>query len=255
MNSANINLGYLYYTINFQKIFINNESDTISFGNNKCELNFDINTVVLYSEYKVYFKKIINELYVKQKCFNDTFYQCEDLYSYKIEYIFYYCKNEKEVKEELEKIILPIQFYSNELGYTFEITSGDILKEVGEYIYIKLLFSEYGGNCILGKPFSLKYKFMFNPGIKGIGFYPKLKTKKGMVINWNKVLKVCLIIGLCIIFAVLGIIIGKKLYGLKRKKRANEMNDDGYECFSENKEKESSENEKDGNDLIKNEIN
>ena len=81
----------------------------------------------------------------------------------KIEYIFYYCKNEKEVKEELEKIILPIQFYSNELGYTFEITSGDILKEVGEYIYIKLLFSEYGGNCILGKPFSLKYKFMFNP--------------------------------------------------------------------------------------------
>ena len=76
-----------------------------------------------------------------------------------------------------------------------------------------------------------------------------------MVINWNKVLKVCLIIGLCIIFAVLGIIIGKKLYGLKRKKRANEMNDDDYEYFSENKEKESSENEKDGNDLIKNEIN
>ena len=33
------------------------------------------------------------------------------------------------------------------------------------------------------------------------------------------------------------------------------MNDDDYEYFSENKEKESSENEKDGNDLIKNEIN
>ena len=201
LNNVNINLGYFYYSINFQKIFINNESDPISFGNNKCELNFDINTVVLHSEYKVYFKKIMNELYIKQKCFNDTFYQCEDLYSYKSEYIFYYCKNEKEVKEELKTIILPIQFYSNELGYTFEITSDDILKEEGEYIFIKLLFSEYGGNCILGKPFSLKYKFMFNPDKKGVGFYPKLKTKKGIEINWNNVLKVCLISGLCILYS------------------------------------------------------
>ena len=153
----------------------------------------------------------------------------------------------------MQKIILPIQFYSNELDYIFEITINDILKESGEYIIIKLLFNKYGGRCILGKPFSLKYKFIFNPDTKGVSFYPKFKTVKGIEINWNNVLKILLIIGLCIIFAVLGIIIGKKLYGIKRKKRANEMNDDDYEYFSDSKKENGNENNE--NNLTKNEIN
>ena len=43
-------------------------------------------------------------------------------------------------------------------------------------------------------------------------------------------LYIILIIVLIGIFVVLGLILGKKLYGLKRKKRANEMEDD-YEYF------------------------
>jgi len=253
MTNANINLGYLYYTLNFQKIVIKNKTEPINFEDDKCELNFDINTVVLGIEFKKYYQSILNDLYIKGKCINDSFDQCEDLYSYKSEHLFFYCKNEKEVKEELQKLILPIQFYSTELDYIFEITNDDILKESGEYIFIKLLFNKFGGRCILGKPFSLKYKFIFNPDMKGVSFYPKFKTRKGVEINWSIVLKILLIIGLCIIFAVLGIIIGKKLYGMKRKKRANEMNDDDYEYFSESKK--DSENENIENNLIKNEIN
>ena len=47
------------------------------------------------------------------------------------------------------------------------------------------------------------------------------------------------IIVLCIIFTVLGVIIGKKIYGLKRKQKANELNDE-FEYISAgelNKEK------------------
>jgi hypothetical protein len=253
LHNANINLGYLYYTVNFQKIVAKNASGSINFEDNKCELNFDINTIVLNSEFRKFFNNTIKHLLLKRKCFNDTFYQCEDLYGYKSEHFFFYCKNEKEVKEELQKIILPIQFYSNELDYIFEITIDDLLKESGEYIFIKLLFNKIGGGCVLGRPFSLKYKFIFNPDTKGVSFYPKFKTKKGIEINWNIVLKILLIIGLCIIFAVLGIIIGKKLYGMKRKKRANEMNDDDYEYFSESKKE--NENENNENYLTKNEIN
>ena len=253
MHNANINIGHLYYNINFQKIFVKNASGPIIFKDDSCELNFDINTIVLNSEFRNYFNNTIKHLLLKQKCFNDIFQQCEDLYDYKSDYFFFYCQNDKEIKEELQKIILPIQFYSSELDYIFEITIDDILKESGEYIFIKLLFHKIGGRCILGKPFSLKYKFIFNPDIRAVSFYPKFKTEKGKEVKWSVVLKIVLIIGLCIIFAVLGIIIGKKLYGMKRKKRANEMNDDNYEYFSDNKKE--NENESNENNLIKNEIN
>ena len=42
------------------------------------------------------------------------------------------------------------------------------------------------------------------------------------------------IIVLCVIFGIVGVIVGKKIYGM-RKKRANELKDEGYDYFSENK--------------------
>ena len=248
------NTGYIYNTINFDKIFIKNNSETIDLPKDKAELSFDINSIVASYDYKLYFKKIINDLYIKQKCFNDTFEGCKDFFSSRNTFIFFYCKNEPEVKEELKRIILPIQFYSNELNFTFEITYDDILKEDGEYIFIKMLFQEWGRSWTFGKPFSLKYKFVFNPDIKQIGFYPKYKTKKSLDINWKIVIEILIIIGLCVIFAVLGIILGKKLYGLKRKKRANEMNDDDYEYFSENKKDKDNDDGR-GNNYNRNPIN
>jgi hypothetical protein len=115
LHKSNINLRNLYYNLNFQKIIVKNSSEPINFEEDSCELNFDINTVVLNSEFRKYYNNTMKDLLVEQKCFIDTFDQCEDLYSYKSEHIFFYCKNEKEVKEELQKIIFPIQFYSNEL--------------------------------------------------------------------------------------------------------------------------------------------
>ena len=204
----------------------------------------------------------MKDLYDKGKCFNDTFDGCKEFYSVGGNWIFAYCKNEKEIKEELNKIIKPIYFFSSDLNYTFEINVNDILKENGDYIFLKILFQRYGGDWILGRPFSLKYKFMLNPDIKEIAFYSQNKEnhkEKNEIIN-QKVLKLSLIIVLlCVIFGVLGIILGKMLFGLRRKKRANELKDD-YEYFTEKDQKgenksDNEENKVDNNNYINNCIN
>ena len=84
----------------------------------------------------------------------------------------------------------------------------------------------------LGKPISLKYQFIFNPDIKNVYFYKSLKKEEDE--NNYLVLKIMGVIALCIIFGVLGVILGKKIYGI-RKKRANELKDDDFEYFSEQK--------------------
>ena len=249
--------GYIYWEINFEKVFINNSTDKLFFKNNSfSELNYDINVICAPYEYREYFKSLINNLYNEEKCFNETFEACNDLYSKKGgTWMFYYCKNEKEIKVELNKIILPIQFQSNELNYTFEINSKDILKESGDFIFIKILFQQYGGNWILGKPFLIKYKFMLNPEIKGIGFYSNNNTEKNNKEGKNdsKWKLILIIFILCIICGILGVFLGKKIYGLKRKKRANEMVDDDYEYFSYQKKNDTNglsvEKEKNGSNL------
>ena len=82
----------------------------------------------------------------------------------------------------------------------------------------------------LGRPFSLKYNFIFNPDIKKIGFYVKSNSNNSTQTVWRYILIISLIIILIALLIILGIILGKKIYGLKRKIRANEMDDD-YEYF------------------------
>ena len=93
LHNANINIGHLYYNVNFQKIFVKNASGPINFKDDSCELNFDINTIVLNSEFRNYFNNTIKHLLLKQKCFYNIFQQCEDLYDYKSDHFFFYCKS------------------------------------------------------------------------------------------------------------------------------------------------------------------
>ena len=255
--------GNNFWHLTFNRVYIENSSEPIYLSTCNSDLSFDTNIIAAPYEYREYFKVIMKDLYDKGKCFNDTFDGCKEFYSVGGFWIFAYCKNEKEVKEELNKIIKPIYFFSSDLNYTFEININDILKEKEDYIFLRILFQRYGGDWILGRPFSLKYKFMLNPDLKEIAFYSQNKEKyikKKEIIN-QKVLKLSLIIVLlCVICAVLGIILGKKLFGLKRKKRANEMRDDDYEYFTEKDQKgenklDNEENKVDNNNYINNCIN
>ena len=61
------------------------------------------------------------------------------------------------------------------MNYTFEINNDNLFEIENEYIYYKVIF---GSNPVdkkwyLGKPISLKYKFIFNRETKQIGIYNK----------------------------------------------------------------------------------
>ena len=245
---ANANQGYSYWKIKFDKIYVKILSYEYDLDEAYCELAYDTNIIIANSKYKKYFELNLNDLIKQEKCFNEKFEGNNNFYSDKNNLIFYYCKNEKDVKEKLYDIILPINFYSNELNYTFEINVTDIIKETNDFIFFKILFGEKNLNYwILGKIFTLKYNFIFNPELKKVGFYQKFKelnpdnntdnsTNNGdKNSNTKTLLQILIIIPCSILLIVLGILIGKKIYGIKKKRKAYEMNDDDYEYLTDDK--------------------
>ena len=236
LSLAKASEGNIYWNMKFDKVYVKNATEEYDIKTYNAEFSFDNNIIVAPYEYREYFKNIVYDLYEEGKCLNDTFQGCNDFYSYSSEWIYFYCKNERNIKEKLKQYILPIEFKSNEFNNIFELTIDDILIEKDDYIFLRILFQKYGGNWILGKPFSLKYKFLFNPEKKQIGFYgTTLVDNKETNNGFLKIfLLILIIIVLSAILVILGVIIGKKIYGM-RKKRANEMNDDDYEYYSEDK--------------------
>ena len=226
--------GFNYFNIRFDKIFIKfNDTYVYNIENRECELDFDHDILIAEFEYKKYFIKYIQDLIDEQKCFTSEFNGCADFYETKKRNItFFYCKNIGNMTDELKKRILPIKFFTHEYNnYTFEILAEDILVQKDNYILIKIVFPLFTYTWTLGKPFSLKYRFIFNPDIKKVGFYVKSNSEGN---TGNNILKyfllIILIVLLIAVFVVSGIFLGKKIFGLKRKKRANEMEDD-YEYF------------------------
>jgi hypothetical protein len=226
--------GFYYYNMKFDKIYIKyNDTLIYNIENKDFELDFDHDAIIADFEYKKLLMEYLKDLLDDKRCFSSEFRGCSDFYeTSKLNITFFYCKNDGNIYDELKKRILPIKFFNHEFNnYTFEILSEDILIQKEKYIFIKIIFPMFSYTWTLGKPFSLKYKFLFNPEVRQIGFYVK---SNGDDNKGNNILKyflyIMLIIILIAIFVVVGIILGKKIYGLKRKKRANEMEDD-YEYF------------------------
>ena len=125
-----------------------------------------------------------------------------------------------------------------------------------EYIYLRILFSVKKNKVWkLGKIFSMKYKFIFNPETKQIGFYIKKSSplsKNSTYEKMDKILnnekknsnvifgyKIIFIIILFIFLCFLVIKYYKIICNLTRQKRKNEIiliND--YKYYSKNNFKE-----------------
>ena len=90
-----------------------------------------------------------------------------------------------------------------------------------------------------------KYNFIFRIDQKSIGFIPQInkeeksdKEKKQEIIdNKNKFQIIWIIIlSVLLVGIILGILVGKKIWDNKRKKRANELVDEDYEYESKKEE-------------------
>ena len=231
----------IYWRMQFNKVYINLNNNNYYFNETTIEFKFDSNVIIGTSEYENYISNIFDKYITTGNCFNDTI---NDIKFYSNKYKFYYCKNSNDIKNQLYELLPKLHFYSNEFNYTFEIGNEELLKIENEYIYYKVLFNEKDKNSkvwYLGKPISLKYKFVFNPESKLIGFYKNYYRKESDNKpqggnNLEIVIKILIIILLSFILIFLGIKIGKMIYGMKRKKRANELIDDyDYESHDNNK--------------------
>ena len=230
----------LYWRMKFNKIYVkNNNKENIYFNETIIEFKLDSNVIIGTYEYENYILNIFDKFLKEKKCFNDTI---NDYKIYNNKLTFYYCKNEKNIKNELFKLLPNIYFYSNEFNYTFQLNNDELWEINNDYIYYKVLFGSLNNKYwYLGKPMSLKYKFIFNPETKQIGFYNKYYTNKEKNSSKNNntslIIKISVIIVLICFFIFLGIRLGKMIYGMKRKKRANELVDDFDYLYDDNKAK------------------
>lgn len=124
---------------------------------------------------------------------------------------------------------------------TFEFTYNDLFKKIGNRYYFLIIFERaISGYWRFGSPLYLKYSFVYNGDAKTIGFYQKKNNEEKNNNNNNNwkielnIIKIVVVIILLLILIASAIIIsyyfGKKC-NLKRKKHANEL-DDNYEYTS-----------------------
>ena len=234
---------YSFSDMKYMLVLDEIKTNSINLINIYAELSFDSNVLIANKEFENELrKKFLKNLEISEKCFKASIKQ--NLYYYN-DLIYYYC--DININDILYENLPFIKFISKDLNYTFEITKDELYKTEGDYIYINLLF-DYGKKYwVLGKPFSLKYHFIFNQDSKKIGLYRKYYeniyiNKDNNKNESNKIINIVLIIifSFCLIF--IGFYLGKKIYQIKRKIRANELNDN-YEYINENNNKDNKFNE------------
>ena len=187
---------FLDYKMIERKIYLSPESNLIVGSN-------EFHEIILNN----FFKEKIN----KKICFEEEMKN--------LNYLFYYCNNNFNIKK-FDKI----KFISKDLNKTFELDFNDVFDEFEGKIYFKIVFNENKNfnYFILGKPFLIKYKFVFNADSNEIGFYNNLNNKS---LFSNFIIFILIIFILILIFLIF-----KYRKKMKRIIRKYELNDN-YEYF------------------------
>ena len=255
---TNIEEGDSKWSIDLNEIyFFSTKNKKISVPSTIAEGEFEFNLQLIIGSYS--YKELIIKYYFKD--FYDKNICIEEDYKLDIKYSIIRCK-----KEKLEKYLqlFPTLFlYNRGLKNIFELSYEDLLISVGDYTYFLILFRKEGlyqsnQTWKLGIPFLKKHQIIFNTDTKRVGYYVKDKisinndnnskkdnlNKKGNnkdsvdflskiknIISLRSFLEIIIII----IFTILLICFGKKLYNYKNKqKKPYELQDEDYDYFSNN---------------------
>ena len=137
-----------------------------------------------------------------------------------------------------------LYFYHSDLKYYFNLSYIDLFQKKNNKYYFLIIYSSFsGGYWKLGKPFFKKYQITLNLDAKSINFYNNNKINNNNDINRDykkeKIKNIILIIFCLILVSIIIIIVYLFINKIKgqRKRRANELKDDGYE-YSPNKNNE-----------------
>ena len=219
--------------INFNKIYLENKTNESFYeilnknkNNKNVILNPNFGVIIGSHSFKYIFEKtFLNKFLDNKICFQPHLYFTRN-YEQKSFY-YYYCK--ADYIEQMRKEFNTIKFEHKEFKFNFTLDFDDLYIRKKNFIFLRIIFDESNPNWIFGSPFFSKYTFIFDSDSKEIGFYSPNINNNILGENFNKnekgnsTLKIFLHVLLGIVLIVVGIIVGKKLFGLKRKLRANEL--------------------------------
>ena len=219
----------LVWGLNFDKIYF--EDDILNEKEAIAEFNYNLGTLIGPSSFHDLFKKFLKK--------NEIM---ETLIEYNKKYYIY--TFEDNAYDKLKNFT--IDFYHKEFDFHFTLNYKDLFYEKFSKIYFLIVFDYKENNYWkFGLPFLKKYNFIYNYDSKTIGFFNNNKNyNKNNDINDNNnnnffkkngsiILIIALILLLVLILIFIGVLIGKKLYQV-RKIRTNEL-PDLYEYNSINK--------------------
>ena len=218
MNSY-CSVSYLKWGILFNKIYINNQSFNDFLDT---EIDFKYGSLIAPNDYWDYISNIYFNEYINLNI-------CSiDVNADKMRY--FSCNEKKFGKKDIIKAPI-LYFYSVQFNYTFEIRGEDLF-ELKNSKYYYLLFSQtFTYSWILGKPFFIKYPFLYNIEGRTISFYNPNIPYEGPYNNTNykvnqddiwKILLLGIIFLLILIYFLFSL--RKKLK--QRKIRSNELEDE-----------------------------
>ena len=157
---------------------------------------------------------------------------------------YYVCNSNLITMEDLKKKFPIIYMKQIDLNYVFELTSDDLFIQRADKIYFLVVFNINNPtkSFLLGSAFLKKYFFYFDNNKEQIAFYQEnIKNQKEVVVvHWyNSAGTIIFLIILFIVIGVAGFYFGRKIY-IRRKLRANEL-DDQFDYYG-NKNEEKNEN-------------
>ena len=217
-----------------------------------------------YKEFilKYYFQDLIDKKVCKMEISEKTIYdrKASVINSNGI-FTMFTCESKQFKKNYIHKFPT-YKLKHDKFNYIFELTYKDLFEEINGIYYFLIIFpGDVQEQWIFGVPFLKKYEFVYNYDSYTLGFYQnyinnKEKTENNQkddnkkeneeneegndnINNSNNINKYIIIffgIIICIVILILiGYLIGKKRFE-QRKKKANELDDDDYEYFSQIKE-------------------
>ena len=240
--NTDVQNGIIKNIINTNKIIIYQNGKEYNFENiKKVELNYHSGGVEAPIILLPIYEKVFDEYIFKKKCFKEEIFAQKNIY-------YFYCVNENSIINGIKQNFPSIEFYNSDMNYNFILEFNDVFCKKGNYIYFLIFFDNSINNnnnkLIMGKPFTQKYQFTFDPDKKMIFFFNnkiinKNITKLNDLNNNNnksnfiiiKIIVISIFIFMCIIFFLF-----LKFFltrNINRTKKAYELEDE-YEYISKN---------------------
>ena len=226
----------LFWEISMKEVYYNDvHSDPKDF------ITFEINPLFELIIGTNEFKNNIEKDYF-QEYINKDICSIEDYSNYNLR--IFACDEKKFDINDIKKF--PNIYISNlALHYNFELKGEELFKKINSKWYFEITFPINDLDpvrWVFGRLFLRKYPVTFSPSSRLIGFYMNKKSKNEKEIKEEKEEKKTIdkmnnnkgflgyikFIIIALIFTIVGLIIGKKLFFM-RKKRANELTDDYYQ--------------------------